>query len=329
MKLLGKVLILFAFVLSVALAGLIYLYLKDQEKPEQVIEKVEVLVVRETLEPRKKILEEQLTWLALEKGSVPEGIATKLEDVVGLYTRDTLYANEPIRLERLVLDPNIEITMRLKPGFRAMSIGMTLEAGVSNLVKVGDYIDLLVFLPEIRDTNRIVRPNIEKLIYQNIEVLAIGQQLLRDTSSGSSDDVQTDRYQVTLAVPIKDIEGLALAEDIGELKMALRPLEQDFIYPTDGAIWEDLLLNDSYQIKDFFPSYEVEVTENSSLTLESGETIEKYIYYTVKPGDTLRKISTDFFGSDARYLLLKEINGIEDEDFILTGTGIKIPVFKQ
>lgn len=329
MKLLGKVLILFAFILSVALAGLIYVYLKDQEKPEQVIEKVEVLVVRETIEPRKKILEEQLTWVALTKDAVPDGIALKLEDVVGLYSKDTLYANEPIRLERLVQDPNVELTMRLKPGFRAMSIGMTLESGVSNLVKVGDYVDFLVFLPEIRDSNRIVRPNIEKMIYQNIEVLAIGRQLLRESQSGSEDDVQSDRYQVTLAVPVNDVEGLALAEDIGELKMVLRPLEQDFIYPTNGAIWEDLMLNDSYQIKDFFPSYDVDVAENSSLTLESGEIIEKYIYYTVKPGDTLRKISTDFFGDDARYLLLKEINGIEDENFILTGTGIKIPVFKQ
>ncbi len=329
MKLFGKVLMVLAFVLSIALAGLIYVYLKDQQKPVAEIPRVQVLVSKAMIPARTKIDESQLTWVAVEKASVPDGVALKLDEVVGLYSKDALYPNEPIRLERLVKNPDEELSMRLLPGFRAISIELTQAAGVSNLVKVGDFVDFLLFLPELKDGDRVLRPNIEKLVFQNFEVLAIEQNLFRKDSVEDKAAPQPSMFTVTLAVPVNQLEKLALAEDVGEFKMVLRPLEQDFIYPTKGAIWEELLLNDSAQMKDLFPAYDVETTKNTPLVLAGNEQIEKYIYYTVKPGDTLRSISAQFFGSEARYLLLKQINAIEDENMILTGTGIRVPVFKK
>lgn len=266
MKVLGKVLMILAFILSLVLAGLIYVYLKDQQKPVQQIERVSVLVALETIPARTKIDESQLTWLSLEKSSVADGVALKLEDAVGLYSKDALYPNEPIRLERLVQDPKGELSMRLNPGFRAMSIEMTQESGVSNLVKVGDFVDFLIFLPELLESERVVRPTIEKMVFQNLEILAIGHELYRtDSSEVKAADAQPERYTVTLAVPIDQVEKLALAEDIGQLKMVLRPLEPDKIYPSTGAIWQELLLNDAAQMKDFFPSYDIESNDSAPL----------------------------------------------------------------
>lgn len=330
MKLLGKVLMILAFILSLVLAGLIYVYLKDQQKPVQQIERVDVLVALETIPARTKIDESQLTWLSLEKSSVADGVALKLEDAVGLYSKDALYPNEPIRLERLVQDPKGELSMRINPGYRAMSMEMTQEAGVSNFVKVGDFVDFLIFLPELYEEDVMVRPTIEKMVFQNLEILAIGHDLYRaDSKDGKESDAQPDRYTITLAVPIDQIEKLALAEDIGQLKMVLRPLEPDIIYPTKGAIWQELFLNESAEMKDFFPSFDVESTTSSPLNIAVEGEIEKYIYYTAKSGDTLKSISVQYFGSEEKYLLLKQINNITNENASLEGTAIKIPVFKK
>jgi nucleoid-associated protein YgaU len=53
---------------------------------------------------------------------------------------------------------------------------------------------------------------------------------------------------------------------------------------------------------------------------------EKYVYYKVQQGDTLRKISTYFYGDPLKYVLIKQANGISEENVIKTGINIKIPV---
>ena len=49
----------------------------------------------------------------------------------------------------------------------------------------------------------------------------------------------------------------------------------------------------------------------------------------VKQGDTLRKISTYFYGDPQKYNLIKQANGIGEENLIKAGTNIKIPVLEK
>lgn len=48
-------------------------------------------------------------------------------------------------------------------------------------------------------------------------------------------------------------------------------------------------------------------------------------YYTIKEGDTLSEISRQFLGETLFYLLIAELNGIIDSDFILPGQKLLIP----
>lgn len=67
----------------------------------------------------------------------------------------------------------------------------------------------------------------------------------------------------------------------------------------------------------------VDYTSNAS---NNNKKEEKYIYYTVKKGDTLRNISKAFYGYPENYMMLKKINNIKDENVIVPGMVIKIPV---
>jgi pilus assembly protein CpaB len=205
-----------------------------------------------------------------------------------------------------------------------MSIFVNGESGVSDLIKVGDYVDVIVFLPEIKEAERIVRPDLVKMILQNIEVLAIDKNVYRKETEREIPPT----HLVTLSVPVFEVEKLALAEDIGNIKLALRPLEGDYLHETEGTIWQEIVLDDFYRMKDLFPQYEVRPVPGTKINTDDYQ-YEKYYYYTVMHGDTLMKISEKFYGDPEKYILIQQVNRIEDGDEIITGTGIKIPVLKE
>ncbi|MCJ7691104.1 MAG: Flp pilus assembly protein CpaB, partial [Clostridiaceae bacterium] len=227
--------------------------------------------------------------------------------------------------DKLINSLDNELSLKIEGNNRGVSINVNGSTGVSDFVKQGDFVDIIVSLAEKKEGTTIVRPDITKILLQNIQVLAIDKELNRDVEKRV--EVPAN-YLVTLSVPIFDIEKLTLAEDIGKLTLVLRPLKPDFIHKTEGATWEQLILNDAKKMKNFFPNYKtespVEIKDNTA-----GNNYEKYVYYKIKPGDTLRKISEDFYGDQSKFALLKQVNGIADENLIGTGTGIKIPVLEK
>ncbi|HEX9058943.1 MAG TPA: LysM peptidoglycan-binding domain-containing protein, partial [Clostridia bacterium] len=120
-----------------------------------------------------------------------------------------------------------------------------------------------------------------------------------------------------------DVEKVALAEGTGSLKLALRPIKDDNTEDTKGTTWQELSVN-SYS-----SNTTAKVPENSAGKTSSVNNNSKgYTEYTIKPGDTLEKISSDFYGDSDKYTIIKEANNIQNIDLIVTGTVIKIPVLK-
>ena len=81
-------------------------------------------------------------------------------------------------------------------------------------------------------------------------------------------------------------------------------------------------------MKNLFPEYKTKASEENKVSMGDNE-YKKYVYYKVKQGDTLRKISTAFYGDPGKYVLIKQANGIGDQNLIKAGTGIKIPVLEK
>ena len=45
-----------------------------------------------------------------------------------------------------------------------------------------------------------------------------------------------------------------------------------------------------------------------------------------KKGDTLKNISLAFYGDESKYPIIRDANNLQDEDMILIGEIIKIPI---
>lgn len=326
-RLLLLVSIIFAILSSIS----IYFYLDSLTKENEVkVEMYKILVASENIVARTIITEEQIIEIEIPFESNSTQFFNKKEEIIGMYTKNDIDKDSQFNKSSLIVNQAEEISLKISGNMRAVSVGISGNSGIANLIKPGDRVDVVVYLPELRENQILIRPDIVKILLQNIEVLAVDQNLAAEKKEITDEEIIDSKklYIASLAVSIYDVETLILAKGIGMIDLVLRPIEGDYIYQTEGVIWQELLLDDFNNIKDMFPNYEVNIV--GELYIDPNEIVyEKYVYYTVKHGDTLREISLLFYNTEELYLLLKQVNNIIDENIITAGMGIKVPILED
>ena len=325
MKTLGKKLFLASFILAIIASGFVYIYLRSLDNTEVKVNKVKILVAAQNIPPRTLIEKKMVKEIEISEDSEFGQFISDKNEIVGKYSKETILVDERFHKDKLLGELEKELSMKISGNNRAVSLFVNGEAGVADLIRPGDFVDVIVYLPELKENDRIVRPDLTKIILQNIQVLSIDKTQYRD----EDERVEIpNAFLTTLSVPVFEVEKLVLAEDIGNIKLALRPLDGDYIHQTDGFIWQEFMLDDFSKMKDMFQQYEVKKDEGTVVN-EEEYNYEKYYYYTIQYGDTLSKISQKFYGDTDKYELIQQVNRIEDEDKIIAGTGIKIPVLEE
>lgn len=318
MKNISQRLIVISFILSLLAALLVYQYLQSLKPQKSSAKKTTILVAAETIPPRTLIDKKMVKQVEVADGSFFEGYITDTSVVIGKYTKETIFQNEGFLEEKLLEESDGELVSKIDSNHRAISINVSIDSGVSQLIKSGDFVDVIVYLSEKKENEKIVREESSKVILQNIEVLAIDKNLYRDNQKSqdpkTSEKLPTN-FLVTLSVLTNDAEKLVLAESIGSIKLTLRPLNNNTTDETKGITGKQLLSNST-----------VDTIDTTSQGSNQSNANKKYISYTIKKGDTLKKISEAFYGTKEKYALLKEFNNIRDENLIVTGTVIKIPI---
>lgn len=341
----GKRLFLLALILAAVTAYLSYSFLSKQtrvskETPE--VETVKVWVAKENIAAREIVTEDMIIEAELPKALKTENYIQNIDEIVGKLTSESILKGEGFPKERIMESIENELSVRIHGSMRAVSIMVDKNSGVADYVRPGDRVDLFLYLPELAGEKEILRPTITKLMLQNIEVLAVRKHTTRESTA---DEVVDGVYDMTLAVPVLEIEKLFMVQRIGAIKLALRPLSGDTFYNSYGTIWEELLLDQNMKHRNFFPEYET--VEDLAIVTEDklGEyealvedyndlmgTDEAYVdldpseyeIYTVNYGDTLIKISKDFYDDPFKYVDIKRANGLRTNK-IYPGQQLKIP----
>jgi len=313
----GQKLILISFGLAVIAAGVVFAYLQSLKESEVQIKETTILVAADTIPPGTLITRQMIKQIQIPDNSILIDYIDDSSEIIGKYTKETILKNEGFHIDKLIGKDEGELRLRIDSTHRAVSINVTGDSGVSDLIKPGDSVDIVVFFAEIKDGQKVIRPELSKIILQNIKLLAIDKQLNRDCTLAESKENEEipEKFLVTLSVTTTELEKLVLAENIGILKLALRPLNNDDMDETKGATWEEL----TAELKN-----RGEFSQEDNLK-SNGENSNKFINYKVKPGDTLRKISREFYGDWKKYTIIKKANNIQDENLIITGQVIKIP----
>jgi pilus assembly protein CpaB len=325
MKNTGKRLILVSFILAVVSSIFIFIYLQSLKTPDIAVNERTVLVAAETIPPRTIIVKKMVNEIQVPDNEIFKDYIVESSNIIGKYTKDIILKDEGFHKAMLINELDNELSYKIEGNNRGISINVNGSTGVSDLIKQGDFVDIIVYLSEKKDGQKIIREELSRILLQNIKVIAIDKSLNRDDAQRVA--VPTN-YLVTLSVPALDIEKLTLAEDTGKLKLILRPLKSDSIKETEGANWQDLVLDNSKEIKNLLPEPNTKPAEVDKVN-SSDYKNDKYVYYIILQGDTLRKISTAFYGDPKKYDLIKQANGIGVDNIIKTGTSIKIPVLEK
>lgn len=325
MKSVGKKLIIISIVLALISTMAVFSYLKSFKEPSKV-KNIRVLIANETIPVRTMIDKKMIKEIQVPNSSIFNDYIKDSSKIIGKYSKDIIVKDEGFHNSNLLGKSEDEISLNIQKDHRAISINVTGDSAVSYLIKTGDFVDIISYLPERKELDKIVRPDTAKIILQNLQIMAVDKQIIReDTIKVTKDakDVVPPTFLVTLSVPLKDIEKLVLAEDIGSLKLALRPLNKEEINDTKGAVWQDIMISNSNVPTDIAIKDNVVAVPKIAT---SNDTANKYTSYTIKPGDTLRNISINFYKDGGKYIIIKAANNIQDENQIIVGEVIKIPV---
>jgi pilus assembly protein CpaB len=201
-----------------------------------------VLVAAAALPAGHVIRPDDLKWQSwpdadLAPGYVVEGRGTP-EKLVGGMLRLGLPAGVPVTEQQVVFrgDHGVLAAM-LQPGYRAVTVSITGNVGLSNLVTPGDRVDVIVSMAMSRPGEKGER-RLTQTVLRDVRVIAVDQNVA---------DLKTDTgtaHTATLEVTAKQAEMLVLIGDMGKVSLSLRSMDDDKSTDTAQSITWDSDAND-------------------------------------------------------------------------------------
>ena len=226
---------------------LVYQWLQGQrvtetEAPAEVVmEGVEVAVANSDIPWGTPLTEEAIRLVPYPDESVPVGHFTDRKLLKGRVILANLKKHEAI-LDSKLAPIDIKtggVVAVMDPNKRAMAVKVNEIVGLPGFVQPGDRVDVMGTFqkPNVKKGQGRQNEDITKVILENTLVLATGTQMERRKGEDELVAVKV----ITLEVTIEEAEKLAMAENGGKLRLALRsPLNPD-IKKTTGADFKALM----------------------------------------------------------------------------------------
>jgi pilus assembly protein CpaB len=228
--------LMLAMVAAVLAAIVVFSALKNREAQVQVAlaQTEDIVVAARDVRLGEKLVPSDVKLIRWSRQSVPEGAFTDPSMVGNSYTRSELVAGQPIVQHSLIQADRIPgvMPMIITPGMRAMSVAVDEVGDISGFVKPHTHVDVVVAVSGTGADNN--KPY-SKIVLQNIEVIAVAQQIDK-----GKDDAEVTKV-VTLLVTPHDAEKLGLASREGSLRLAMRNYNDDKLVTTAGSDFADFL----------------------------------------------------------------------------------------
>ena len=191
--------------------------------------KVRMLVAARPLSIGTLLKDEDFREQEMAAEEVPEGAFTSgsasLAELRGALLRRFIDPNQPV-LNTDVLRPRDRgfLAAVLRPGTRAISIGVDVVTGASGLIWPGDEVDMILTqnLQE-RGNDSPGRRVVGETILSGVRVIAVDQQISHTGTESTAARVVA--RTVTLEVTPEQAERLAVAQQLGRISLVVRAIE--------------------------------------------------------------------------------------------------------
>ncbi|GAC1419545.1 MAG: hypothetical protein NVSMB5_11480 [Candidatus Velthaea sp.] len=211
-----KIALLAAGVMALAFGAVLFFFVQSFQhanSPESV--RIRVLVSNRNIDKGVTVTPAMFTPAQRDRTTVdPDSVGDPLT-LRGQFALIAIPAGAVLTQSRIGSPRDLGLSMRLKPGERAVSISVDRVKDVSGLILPGDRVDVLAAGPHV--DNRI-QPTVTLL--RGVLILAIGQGL--ETTSASPTPEQANASTVTLALNPQQATKLVTADQNATLRLALR-----------------------------------------------------------------------------------------------------------
>lgn len=206
-----------------------------------------VLLAAKDIPAQTPITPEDVTFKQVPAEYIQPGAVTSLEEVIGQISASTIVTGEQISRAKLIPAGKVVKTLSeiTPPGKRAVTVPVANISSVINLLRPGDYVDILalIFLPGVEPGKEKTTPRLITL-FQGVEVLAIGEEffipegttLALKKEKGATTTPQT----ITFALTPQETSLLSFVQEHGKIKLALRSQEDTKPEPVAPADWDTL-----------------------------------------------------------------------------------------
>lgn len=179
-----------------------------QETLVKVLVPVRNISAGSRLEPSLFIIKE------VKETNLPFGVIKNLSVVNGMYAKGLIIEGNPLISENVTdVKPNSQITAKIPPGYRAVSIRVDDTASVEGWARPGAKVDVQ-WITSNQGTK------VTTVIVENAEVLSSNSN--KPVQEGASGKTAIIPTTVTLLVPVKDATNINLASTSGRLNLMLR-----------------------------------------------------------------------------------------------------------
>ena len=206
---------------------------RESEVQRAMAHTVEVVVAANDIPLGTKLDPASVKLVRWARDGVPQGAFTDPQAVAGSFARNEFVANEPIVASKLFMGEKTAGVMQLliPAGMRAMSVPVDEVSDIAGFVAPHTRVDILVAVAGTGPGE----PSFSRIVLQNIEVLAVAQEI-----EHVKDEPEVVKVVTLLVTPV-DAERLTLASREGLLRLAMRNYSDSKIVTTKGVGLPDLL----------------------------------------------------------------------------------------
>lgn len=185
-------------------------WLQSQTVAETDDQMTSILVAARNIEFGETVEEIDVKFANWPNESVPEGVFTSVEEVVGMVTNQKIMSGEMLHAERIVSHiSGSSLSAMIAENKRAVTVRVNDVAGVAGFLLPGNRVDVL-------GTRMINRRAVSEMVLQNVKVLAVDQH------ADPEGDKPVVVRAVTLEADLDESLKLVKATTEGSVQLVLR-----------------------------------------------------------------------------------------------------------
>ncbi len=231
------------------------------EKEKQLGSEVSVVIAAGNIPRGSKITSSMLKMSSVRETNLQPRTISNLESAIGKVVIADIIAGEQISSTKLMAETSAPIrerpssgtalAMKIPSGNRAFTIAIDDISAAGGMIRPNDYVDVIGTFPFTQLVEgKQVTQNVSVTLFQNVLVLAVGRQIVSDDSGAAAKTGGGNT--ITFALTPQQVELFNFAQEIGKLKLILRPpleTQTQSIPPvTADILWQQILTQAGMQL---------------------------------------------------------------------------------